>query len=107
MSMNSLMVFGLVVLTGFICAGFLHSLYQLLTNRVMSFDLSKETGAGMIIGLLALIFAGPFVIMRNSIRGFIIDNKHGGWVAASTAISIFWSFVSGMFLLNIYMITLT
>lgn len=104
--MNSIVVFCLIVMTGFVCAGFLHSMYQLVTNKVMSFDLSKESGLGMLFGLLALIFAGPFVIMRNGIRGFMIEKRHGGWVAASTAISIFWSFVSGMFLLNIYLTTM-
>ncbi len=104
--MHSIFVFVLIVITGFICAGFLNSIYQLVTNRVMSFDVSKEHGISMLLSILTLIFAGPFVIMRNSIRGFIIEKRHGGWVAASTAISIFWSFISGLFLMNIYLTAL-
>lgn len=100
--MSSLYTFVLVVVTGFICAGFLNSVYQAITNKITSFDLSQETSIGMLAGLLVLIFAGPFIIMRNSVLGFMADNKRGGWVAASTAISISWSFISGLFLLNIY-----
>lgn len=104
--MHSVFVFGLVVLTGFICAGFLHSVYQLLTNKVMSFDLSKEKGFEMLVSILTLIFAGPFILVRNSVRAFRIEKRHGGWVAASTAISVLWSFVSGLFLMNIYLTTM-
>lgn len=105
--MHEVWVFGLIVVTGFICAGFLHSVYQILTNKVMSFDLSKEKGFVMLISILTLIFAGPFILVRNSIRGFKIENRNGGWIAASAGVSILWSFISGMFLLNIYMSALT
>lgn len=101
--MNEISAFGVIVVTGFIAAGFLNSVYQFVTNKVMSFDLSKETGVVMLVSFLTLIFAGPFILVRNSLRGFRIENRHVGWVAASTAISIFWSFVSGMFILNFYL----
>lgn len=104
--MHNLQAFGWIVVTGFTCAGFAHSIYQFITNKVMSFDLSEETGPGMLFGIIALIFAGPFILVRNSIRGFKIENRHSGWVAASTAISILWSFISGIFLLNIYLTTM-
>lgn len=104
--MHSLITFGWIVVTGFICAGFSHAVYQLVTNKVMSFDVSKETGVGMFVSLITLIFAGPFVLVRNSVRGFRIENRNGGWVAASTAISILWSFISGAFLLNVYITAL-
>ncbi|MGL1919823.1 MAG: hypothetical protein OCD03_02225 [Hyphomicrobiales bacterium] len=104
--MHDMFVFGLVVVTGFICAGFLQSVYQLFTNKVMSFDLSKESGLEMLISIFTLIFAGPFIIVRNSVRAFRIENRHGGWVAASTAISVLWSFISGLFLVNIYLTTM-
>lgn len=101
--MHNVFVFSLIVVTGFICAGFLQSVYQIATNKVISFDLSKEKGLEMLFSIITLIFAGPFILVRNSVRAFIIEKRHGGWVAASTAISILWSFVSGMFLLNIYL----
>ncbi len=100
--MQSILVFGLVVVTGFVCAGFLSSVYQLITKKTMSFNLSEEKGLRMLMGVLTLILTGPFVIMRNSLRAFYTDRSRGGWVAASAAISIFWSFVSGLFLMNIY-----
>ncbi|PCI86670.1 MAG: hypothetical protein COB24_09065 [Hyphomicrobiales bacterium] len=103
--MSNFSLFGLIVVTGFVCAGFLNGIYQLLTNKVMSFDLSKESGPIVLVSVIALIFTGPFILVRNSLRAFRIENRHAGWVAASTAISIFWSFVSGMFLLNIYLTT--
>lgn len=104
--MSDFSLFGLIVVTGFICAGFLNSIYQLVTNKIMSFDLSKQSGVVMLLSIITLIFTGPFILVRNSIRGFRIENRHAGWVAASTAISIFWSFVSGLFLLNIYLTTM-
>lgn len=104
--MSDISLFGLIVITGFIAAGFFNSIYQLLTNKVLSFDISKQSGIGMLVSIITLIFTGPFILIRNSIRAFRIENRHVGWVAASTAISVFWSFVSGLFLLNIYLTTM-
>ncbi|NRA86980.1 MAG: hypothetical protein HRU28_06215 [Rhizobiales bacterium] len=100
--MHPLLVFILVVVTGFISAGFLSSLYQVFTKKSVSFNMADEKGIGMLFSILTLIFAGPFVLMRNSLMAFSANKRHGGWVAASTAISIFWSFVSGVFLMNVY-----
>jgi hypothetical protein len=46
-----------------------------------------------------LVFAAPFIIMRNTIRGRIIEGRRVQFVAIATVIAGFWSMMSGTFVL--------
>lgn len=100
--MSIIVVYLFAMATGFVAAGLTGSLYQLLTSRPMSFELFGLNRIQLFMGCMTLVLAGPAVIMRNAIKGRLIERRPGHWLALSTAISVTWSFLSGVFLLNFY-----
>ncbi|MCW2308448.1 DUF6949 family protein [Rhodobium gokarnense] len=97
---GELLVVGYAIATGFVAAGMLGSFYQLLTRRPPSFVLSVDTWWTIISSTVMCAFAGPFIIMRNALRGRRIEHRPLGWLAASTAIAAGWSLCSGIVVLE-------
>ncbi|WP_349357430.1 DUF6949 family protein [Stappia sp.] len=86
---------------GFVMAGILGSFYQLVTGEPLRFSISLETWLkGVATGFLC-VFAGPFIIMRNAIRGHRIEHRPLGWLVASSTIAGMWSICSGVFVLQL------
>jgi hypothetical protein len=84
------------VALGFAVAGSFTSGYQLATNRLPSFNqLSKGASARAIASVPVLVFAAPFLIMRNTILGAIQDGRRFEFVFMATLIAGFWSLMSG------------
>jgi hypothetical protein len=46
-----------------------------------------------------LVFAAPFIIMRNTLRGGRIERRRFEFVMMATIIAGFWSMMSGTFFL--------
>lgn len=88
------------VATGFVSAGVLSSLYQLVTAEPVRFDLDGASMASGVAAVVLLMFAGPVVLMRNAVRGRLIEHRPIGWLAASLAISSLWSLCSGVVVLE-------
>ena len=85
---------------GFVAAGVLGSFYQLLTNNPPRFQLRLESLVGTVSSCLMCAFAGPFIIMRNAIRGRRIENRPIGWLVASSTIAGMWSVCSGLVMMR-------
>jgi uncharacterized membrane protein YdcZ (DUF606 family) len=68
----------------------------------MSFELYGLSRPQVFVGVMSLVVAGPAVIMRNAIRGRLVEQRPNHWLALSAAISATWSFLSGVFILKIY-----
>lgn len=88
------MVFALAI--GFAVAGLMASGYQLVTGRPVSFGLLHSgPHPGTFAAVPLLVFAAPFIIMRNTVRGCRIEGR--GFSAAMTAMIIAgsWSLMSG------------
>jgi hypothetical protein len=101
---NDMIVALFAIAIGFVLAGLLSSLYQLVTAKPVRFDL--PTGS-IVIGILQtflIMFAGPAVLMRNAIRGRLIEHRPVGWLFASTAIAGAWSLCSGVMLLPVFVV---
>ena len=81
---------------GFVAAGVIGSLYQLVTNQPPRFGLSLESFFGAFGSFILCLFAGPFIIMRNAIRGRRIEGRPIGWLVASSTIAGMWSICSGV-----------
>ncbi len=88
------------IAVGFVAAGLIASFYQLLTSRPVAFEILFNRGPAAVVSVFALVLAGPAVIMRNAIRGRLIENRSGHWLALSTVISAAWSFLQGVFILS-------
>ncbi len=98
---SELIVLFFAVSAGFVAAGLTTSMFQLVTNQTLSFEIPDWPAFARFCLGFALIFSGPVIVMRNAIRARIIEKRALGWLAASTAISMSWSFVLGLFVLEV------
>lgn len=93
-ALNSL----LSLLIGFALAGALVSGYQALVQRPASFGLLAEGAAPRtFVAVPFLVFAAPFIIMRNTLRGRQIERRRMEFVMMATVLAGFWSLMSGTF----------
>jgi len=88
------MIFALAI--GFAFAGMLATGYQLVTSQALSFrvlESGPKPSTFMAVPILA--FAAPFLIMRNTIRGRVIEGRSFQLVMTATVVAGIWSLMSG------------
>jgi O-antigen/teichoic acid export membrane protein len=86
----------LALAIGFAVAGLLSSGYQLLTLQPASFTLLHETERKQALAAVPfLVFAAPFIIVRNTVRGRRIEGRNFGFAALAAIVAGFWSLMSG------------
>ena len=70
--------------------------YQLLTMQPPSFKLLHEAERNRALAAVPfLMFAAPFIIMRNTIRGAPVEDRGVGFAMLATIVAGFWSLMSG------------
>ena len=81
---------------GFALAGAFASGYQAFARRPAGFGLLNE---GVVPKAFAavpfLVFAAPFIIMRNTLLGARVERRRFEFVMMATIIAGFWSLMSG------------
>jgi len=83
---------------GFALAGALASGYQALSHRPAGFGLLQAGVAPTTFAAVPfLVFAAPFIIMRNTLRGPQIERRRIEFVMMATILAGFWSLMSGTF----------
>ena len=83
---------------GFALAGALTSGYHLWAERPAGFGLLQEGVTPQRFAAVPfLVFAAPFIIMRNTLRGVQIESRLFEFVMLATVIAGFWSLMSGTF----------
>jgi len=88
------------LLIGFAFAGALASGYQAMAQRPPGFALLQQGVAPRTFAAVPfLVFAAPFIIMRNTLRGTRIERRRFEFVMMATIIAGFWSLMSGTFFL--------
>ena len=88
----------IAIALGFAVAGCVASAYQAVRRRPVSFRLLANGPAPATFAAVPmLIFAAPFIIMRNTIRGRRIEKRRFEFVMLSTILAGFWSMMSGTF----------
>jgi hypothetical protein len=80
---------------GFAFAGLLCSGYQVFADRPASFRLLNETRLRALSAIPFLVFAAPFIIVRNTVRGRMHEDRNIGFIAIATIIAGFWSLFAG------------
>jgi hypothetical protein len=86
----------LALLIGFAVAGLISTGYQLITQRPASFRLLEQgPQLATFAAIPLLVFAAPFIIMRNTIRGRRIEQRRFEFVMIATIIAGIWSMMSG------------
>ena len=85
---------------GFALAGALTSGYQALVQRPASFGLLQQPAAPRAFAAVPfLVFAAPFIIMRNTLLGARVEQRRFQFVMLATVLAGFWSLMSGTFVL--------
>ena len=87
------------ILIGFALAGALSSGFQAFVRKPAGFGLLAQDAAKAVAAVPFLVFAAPFIIMRNTVRGRSIEGRRVEFVALATIIAGFWSMMSGTFVL--------
>ena len=81
---------------GFALAGAFASGYQAFARRPAGFGLLNEGVAPKAFAAVPfLVFAAPFIIMRNTLRGRRIERRRFEFVMVATVIAGIWSLMSG------------
>ncbi|MGB3865016.1 MAG: hypothetical protein WBA29_05240 [Xanthobacteraceae bacterium] len=94
-ALNSL----LSLMIGFALAGALVSGYQAFVRRPAGFGLLQQgVATRAFVAVPFLVFAAPFIIMRNTIRGRQVERRRVEFVMMATVLSGFWSLMSGTFI---------
>jgi hypothetical protein len=85
---------------GFAFAGALASGYQAFLRRPPGFGLLNQGVAPKAFAAVPfLVFAAPFIIMRNTLVGARVESRRFEFVMMATIIAGFWSLMSGTFFL--------
>jgi hypothetical protein len=86
----------LALAIGFAFAGAISTGYQLITKQPASFRLLEHgPHPSTFAAVPLLVFAAPFIIMRNTIRGRRIEKRRFEFVMVATVIAGVWSILSG------------
>ena len=84
---------------GFAVAGMCCSGYRVVTSRLPSFGLLA--GGPSVTAFAAvplLMLSAPFLIMRNTLRGRVLEGRRFEFVFLATMFAGFWSLMSGLVL---------
>lgn len=87
------------LMLGFAFAGLIASAYEMLAGRRLGFGLLRGGGVAAVVGVPVLLFAAPFVIIRNLVR----DRAGGASFTAvftATMMAGFWSLLCGRLVLD-------
>lgn len=95
MSSQALQSF-IILAIGFAFSGLISNGYQLVVHRPATFSLlQRGPRPGAFAAVFFLIFAAPFIIMRNTLRGQRIQGRRFEFVMMATVLAGFWSLMSG------------
>jgi hypothetical protein len=95
-----MLLIAMTICTGYVIAGLLTSMYQLVFNAPASLVKVPAGLLGRIIQALMIAFGTPVIIVRNAVRGRILEQRPVGFVVATTVIASFWSYASGLLILK-------
>src|SRR4051812_44468872 len=94
------------LLIGFAVAGALTSGYQALADRPAGFGLLQEGVAAKTLAAVPfLVFAAPFIIMRNTVSGRKMESRRTEFVMLAALLAGFWSLMCGTVFLRLLEIT--
>ena len=90
-----------MVAVGFTLAGLSVSVHRLVVGRSVRFDEQPASVPQAIAQTAVLVVGGPVLISNWVMNAWLVDRRPGAVAAAGLAISGFWSFCSGLMLLDI------
>jgi hypothetical protein len=92
----------LVLTIGFAVAGAIATGYQVITSQRATFRLlQRGPRASTFAAVPFLVFAAPYIIMRNTIRGRRLQRRRAAFVMMATILAGLWSMMSGTVVLSL------
>ena len=99
--MSGLAIVAFCAAIGFVVAGAVSSLYQLLTSEAADFLISKKTFAGVAVVAVTSLFGGPVIITRKVVAA--VRARALGPLPAmlGLAVSALWSVCAGVLIVHL------
>lgn len=86
---------------GFTVGGVLASSFTLLTGNQLRFEMpAGQDKLVILVGTICRIIAGPFMIMRNTIRAVMVAGQEPYWIMMAIVIASLWSFCQGVIIVE-------
>ena len=101
MSQNQMDCF-LAIAVGFAFAGLIAALYRVWRDQPASFHLLLIGGSVTVAAVPLLAFAGPAIIMRNTLRARRYEKRQIHFVAIATVLASLWSMAIGFQLMRVF-----
>lgn len=102
--MSEPLLFTYAAACGFVVAALLATGYQLVANRPARFEMVRDMPEASLFGAVwravLIIWAAPYIIMRNAVRGRLVERRPLGWLFASFFIACVWSVCAGIMVLS-------
>ena len=86
---------------GFVAAGVISSLYQLVTRRQVAFSIPNPRFVSCFAAVVSFALVGPYIVARNTIRSRFVDRKPLSWLAGGFGLAALWSACSGILVLDV------
>ena len=103
--MGETLLFTYACACGFVFAAVLATGYQLVTSRPARFELLTAASEARLLATIVtaclVVWAAPYIIMRNAVRGRLIEGRPVGWLVASFGIAVLWSMCVGILVLQL------
>lgn len=86
---------------GFTVGGFCASSFALITGQALRFEMTdNQNNLSMLLGFITRILAGPFMIMRNTLRAVLIRGSEPYWIMIAIVFASLWSYCQGVLILE-------
>ena len=103
--MSEPFLFSYAAACGFVFAAVLATGYQMVANRPARFEIMQDVGQVTLLNaffrMVLIVWAAPYIIMRNAVRARLIERRPLGWLAASMLIAAVWSLCVGILVLHV------
>ncbi|PCI03403.1 MAG: hypothetical protein COB78_10620 [Hyphomicrobiales bacterium] len=86
--------------SGFIVAGLVSAMHQTISGTNAQFRLSFSGPLVAIWSLFVCLFAGPYIVIKSAGVYWINGALSGAIMASCALLSMFWSFCSGIFVVQ-------
>ena len=100
--MSEFFLYVYVCALGFGLAGLVASLERVVTGQPMRFSIDREQNvSSILIDIGMRVMAGPFLLVRNSVRCALTETIPASWLAIFVVIATVWSFFTGVLVVEL------
>lgn len=98
--MQGLGILLFILASGFIAAGFISAMHHTVSGTNAQFRLSFAGPLVAVWSLFVCLFAGPYIVIKSAAIYWSKGALSGTLMASCALLSVFWSFCSGVFVVQ-------